>query len=98
MSDFISKKCDNCGVIKEEVNGWWFITTEANGCWLIGKIEYAPKGGKIDVCGAKCLIEKFSKLIGDKNVGGDPSKELIKRIEEAGNTTCTIEKTEPNNI
>jgi hypothetical protein len=126
MSDFITKKCDNCPKMKLDSNGWWFIVrwldTAKDTVFSIGhldreedwkKYRKANKGKHeiYHVCGHKCLIEKMSKLLGDKNVGGDKtgfiadkqqqeSRELIKRIEEAGNTkeVSSIEKTEPNDI
>jgi hypothetical protein len=96
MSDFITKKCDNCPKMKLENNGWWFIVRWLDNAkdtvfsvghlgkeeeWKLNKKTNEGKYEIYHVCGHKCLIEKMSKLLGAINVGGD-----IKRVEPSSIT------------
>lgn len=76
MSDVNSKECDVCGVLKKEVNGWFFVFRLSNGCVVSGPIDLGPsmhrasdkvknRNKLFDVCGQACLIRKQSELLGN---------------------------------
>lgn len=71
MSDLITKKCDQCGEVKKEGNGWFFIATKQNSTTMyighLGHIDYeAYKHLKemkvLDLCGLNCLLQKIQSL------------------------------------
>lgn len=80
MSDVISKKCDNCGVVKAEVNGWWKIVAYPHeikvveyhwfNMWSQQKqFEFALGGDCFDACGQGCLVGKVGKIV--SNLGAE---------------------------
>lgn len=89
VSDFNTKKCDNCGKMKLDNNGWFIARYGSDPLVIVISHHNSPelpimnikqKGPSmqiLDLCGQTCLIEKMSKLLGGvKNVGasGDTNR------------------------
>ncbi len=75
MSDIITKKCDQCGTIKGEGNGWWFLIWNRNNEFkTFGHLDIAHVNGlpHDDLCGIPCLVKRITQLAGEqKDVSGN---------------------------
>jgi hypothetical protein len=84
MSDFNTKKCDNCGKIKADsnTNGWWTIRLLAvpfaliihhlgNAVMTIGDMREDYQYTSFDCCGETCLFSKISSILGSKPMAGE---------------------------
>jgi hypothetical protein len=74
VSDVNTQKCDECGILKREVNNWYHAVTIRGYFCVADKalslddeysaIEYSEGAKRLDLCSESCAVKAMSKAIG----------------------------------
>jgi hypothetical protein len=74
MGRLTTWKCDECGAIKKEVNGWWVLELYSKELHLAplpdGEIDLPRKGVQsLTLCGRACVQRRIAEFMGGTERG-----------------------------